>query len=100
MKDYITDKTQRVFYWGVIAVLLALMSILYNNYAYLEEVLEYSEQKSSRQLSVTVDHWYQQILMRDEKIKLLERDIVMMQEHHLEEIMEVIKHSREEVIKD
>ena len=96
----LTEKNQRVFYWAVIGVVLGFMAILYANYTHLEEVLEYSEQKSSRQLSVTVDHWYQQILMRDEKIKLLERDIVMLQEHHLEEIMEVIKHSREEVIKD
>ena len=96
----LTEKNQRVFYWGVIAVVLGLMAILYSNYAHLEEVLDYTEKKSQRQLEVTVDHWYQQILMRDEKIKLLERDIVMMQEHHLEEIMEVIEHAGEKAIKD
>ena len=96
----LTDKNQRVFYWGVIGVVLGLMAILYSNYTRLEEVLDYTEQKSQRQLEVTVDHWYQQILLKDEKIKLLEQDIVMMQKHHLQEIMEVIEHAREEPVKD
>ena len=96
----LTDKNQRVFYWGVIGVVLGLMAILYSNYTHLEEVLDYTEKKSQRQIEVTVDHWYQQILMRDEKIKLLEQDMVMMRKHHLEEIMEVIEHAREEPVKD
>tara|TARA_R100000808_G_scaffold10774_1_gene28385 strand:+ start:41 stop:337 length:297 start_codon:yes stop_codon:yes gene_type:complete len=96
----LTEKNQRVFYWGVITVILGLMAILYADYTHLEEVLEYSEQKASRQIRFTVNHWHQQVLTRDEKIKLLERDIVMMQEHHLQEIMEVIEHAGEKVIKD
>ena len=96
----LTEKNQRVFYWGVIGVVLGLMAILYSNYSHLEEVLDYTEKKSQRQIEVTVDHWHQQVLMRNEKIKLLERDIVMMQKHHLEEVMEVIEHAREKAVKD
>ena len=66
----------------------------------MEDLLDYTQQKSNRQLSITVDHWHQQVLMRNEKIKLLERDIVMMQKHHLEEVMEVIEHAREKAVKE
>ena len=76
----LTDKNQRVFYWTIIGMVLASYLALYSHYTYLEEVLDHSTEKSNRQLSITVDHWYQQILMRDEKIRLLEQHIVEMEE--------------------
>ena len=96
----LTEKNQRVFYWSVIGLVLGSYLVLYSHYTHMEDLLDYTQQKSNRQLSVTVDHWHKQVLMRNEKIKLLERDIVMMQKHHLEEVMEVIEHAREKEVKD
>ena len=42
-------------------------------------------------MHITVDHWYQQILLKNEKIKLLERQMIQMEEHHGKELGDCVE---------
>ena len=95
-KSGLTTKIKdRVYYWVSISILVTMIVVLCYHTKELDEIIDYSHEQSNRQIATTVDHRYQQVHIRDEKIKLIERDIVMMQKHHLEEIMEVIEHAKE-----
>lgn len=82
----LTEKNQRVFYWTVIGIVLAMFGMLYTQYVDLEETLHRTHRVSSRQAQLTTKSWYDKVLIKDRKIELLEQHILFAEEHHIKEI--------------
>jgi len=85
------EKNRRVCYWVAIGLILTMFGAFYSHYVHMEDLLEYTQRKSSRQMHITVDNWYQQILLKNEKIKLLERQMIQMEEHHAKELGDCVE---------
>ena len=82
------------------AIVAIFFVLLYSRYLDLEDVLDDSNRKSNRQLYLVSHSWQSISLRKDEKIKLLEKQMVELEEHHKQEISELIEFYTEEVKND
>ena len=76
----VKEKNQRVFYWVIMSIILVMFGMLYEQYIDLENTLHRTNRVSSRQAQLSVQSWYERVKSRDEKIKMLERHIINMEE--------------------
>ena len=91
---------ERIYYWISIVIIAIFFIALYGQYLDLEQTLDDSQRISNRQMSMTVHSWNSKTLSRDEKIKLLEKQMVELEEHHKQEITELIEFYTEEIKND
>ena len=82
---------ERMYYWVAIGFILTMFGMFYSHYAHMEDLLGHTQEKSSRQMHITVEHWYQLILLKDKKIKLLETQMIQMEEHHTKELGDCVE---------
>ena len=67
-------------------IILVLLGVLYTHYKEMEQTLVDTHKKANRQIQLTVNSWHEQALIKNKKIKLLENQMVNMEEHHKKEL--------------
>jgi hypothetical protein len=82
---------ERLYYWISMAIMAIFFILLYSQYLDLEQVLDDSHRKFNRQLSVIDRHWLNTSLRKDEKINLLEKQMIELEERHKQEIGECVE---------
>jgi len=68
-----------------------MFGVLYSYSKEMERIVYHTHEKSNRQIQLTVDHWHKQITLKNKKIKLLENQMIELEEHHKQEIGECVE---------
>ena len=92
-----TRNKERLFFWGTVTPLVAMLLFTYFEYKDQEALVGRSHKVFNRQIQLSADSYYKQIQTKGRKIKLLENQMIKLEEHHRKEIGECVSFYNETI---